>query len=175
MRLESCYQLGHIASKFSFKGEVLLKLDTDYPGEYLEMESVFVQLEHELVPFFIERSRWHNGSLRVKFEGVDSELQATALVGRSIYRPLDELPELGEGQYYYHELIGFEVIDTSFGIIGELVGVNDSSTQAIFIIDYKGREVLLPAVDEIINSIDKGQKRILVSAPNGLIELYLEP
>ncbi len=139
------------------------------------MESVFVQLEHELVPFFIERSRWHNGSLRVKFEGVESELQATALVGKSIYRPLDELPELEEGQYYYHELIGFEVIDTSFGIIGELVGVNDSSTQAIFIIDYKGREVLLPAVDEIINSIDKGQKRILVSAPNGLIELYLEP
>lgn len=111
----------------------------------------------------------------MKFEGVDSELQATALVGKSIYRPLDELPELEEGQYYYHELIGFEVIDTSFGPIGELVGVNDSSTQAIFIIDHKGKEVLLPAVDEIINSIDKGQKRILVSAPNGLIELYLEP
>ena len=68
-----------------------------------------------------------------------------------------------------------EVIDTSFGHIGELVGVNDSSTQAIFIIDHNGKEVLLPAVDEIINTIDKGQKRILVSAPNGLIELYLEP
>jgi len=53
--------------------------------------------------------------------------------------------------------------------------VNDSSTQAIFIIDHNGKEVLLPAVDEIINTIDKDQKRILVSAPNGLIELYLEP
>jgi 16S rRNA processing protein RimM len=175
MRLESCYQLGHIASKFSFKGEVLLKLDTDYPGEYHEMESVFVRLDHELVPFFIERSRWHNGSLRVKFEGVDSELDAIGLIGKSIYRPLSELPELEEGQYYYHELISFEVVDRSFGSIGELVGVNDSSTQAIFIIDHKGKEVLLPAVDEIIDSIDKDQKRILVSAPNGLIELYLEP
>ncbi|MEK9560583.1 MAG: ribosome maturation factor RimM, partial [Flavobacteriaceae bacterium] len=106
----------------------------------------------------------------MKFEGVDSELDAIALIGKSIYRPLSELPELEEGQYYYHELISFEVVDRSFGSIGELVGVNDSSTQAIFIIDHKGKEVLLPAVDEIIDSIDKDQKRILVSAPNGLIE-----
>lgn len=175
MRIESCYRLGHVASKYSFKGEVLIKLDTDYPEEYLEMESVFVQLEQDLVPFFIDAARWHNGTLRVKFEGVDTEQAATALVGKSLFRPLDELPELAEDEYYYHELIGFKVIDSSFGLVGELVGVNDDAAQAIFVIDRSGIEILIPAVDPIIDQINKQTQEIKITAPKGLIDLYLEP
>jgi 16S rRNA processing protein RimM len=68
MRKDDCFYLGKIAKKFSFKGEVLLYLDTDEPELYEKMESVFLEINKNLVPYFIENSSLHkNDFLRVQF------------------------------------------------------------------------------------------------------------
>lgn len=175
MKKEDCFYLGKIVSKFSFKGELLIKLDTDEPESYLEMESVFINYNDNLVPFFIEKSKLHKSDLlRVKFEDVDNEDDADDLLKSDIYLPLSLLPDLKDDQFYYHEIIGFVIEDLSYGKVGVVKGVNDSTAQALFEIDKEGVEILIPMNDEFIHSVDRSAKKIFVKTPEGLIDLYLQ-
>ncbi len=166
--------VGKIVKKFSFKGVLLVKLDTDNPEEFVQMESVFVDLNGNLVPFFIEEIALHKTELlRIQFEDVYDEATADSLIGCDLYLPLNLLPKLTGNQFYYHEVIGFTVIDQTRGNIGQILGVNDQTAQALFEIIYEGKEILIPIIDEFISSVDKENKTITVKTPEGLLDLYL--
>src|SRR5690554_2257957 len=174
MQKEDCFYLGKIVKKYSFKGEVLIKLDTDDPEIYTQMESVFIDFSDTLIPFFIESSSLHKSSLlRVQFEDVDSEANADEIVGLDLYLLSSLLPKLDDDQFYYHEIIGFVAEDLLFGVIGTITGVNDSTAQALFEIENQGKTILIPVNDDFIQKIDKAQQKIIFQTPEGLIDLYL--
>ena len=174
MQKENCFYLGKIVKKYSYKGEVLIKLDTDDPEMYSKMESVFVEKNKNLIPFFIQESSLHKSTLlRVKFEDVRTEEDANRLLGSELYLPLDLLPQLTGNKFYYHEVIGFEIEDRSFGKVGVITGVNDQTAQALFEIDHDGVQILIPINNEIIKKVDRKTNVIHIEAPDGLIDLYL--
>ncbi len=174
MTKEECFYLGKIVAKFSFKGEVLIKLDTDEPETYTEMESVLVEYNDNLVPFFIERSYLHKSTLlRVKFEDLDTEDDAEDMIGTQVYLPLSMLPELPEDKFYFHEIIGFDVVDAEHGNIGKIVSINDTTSQALFEIEKDGKQILIPINDEFIEKVDKKNRTVRVITPEGLVDLYL--
>lgn len=174
MRKEECFYLGKIAKKFSYKGEVLVYLDTDEPELYENMESVFVEINKNLVPFFIENSALHkNDFLRVKFEDIDNEEQADEILGSELYLPLSFLPKLEGNQFYYHEVIGFEIEDQRLGIVGKIVSVNDSTAQPLFEVLNGTVEILIPMIDQFLVKIDRENKKVIMNLPEGLVEMYL--
>jgi 16S rRNA processing protein RimM len=174
MRKEDCFYLGKIAKKFSFKGEVLLYLDTDEPELYEDMESVFVEFNKNLVPFFIENSSLHkNDFLRVQFEDVDSEEEADTLLGCDVYLPLSMLPKLEGNQFYFHEVIGFEIEDKRVGVFGKIVSINDTTAQPLFEVVNGEVEILIPMIDQFLVKIDRENKKVIMDLPEGLIEMYL--
>ncbi|WP_028376807.1 ribosome maturation factor RimM [Leeuwenhoekiella sp. MAR_2009_132] len=174
MRKEECFYLGKIVRKFSFKGELLAKLDTDEPEMYENLESVFVDFNGNLVPFFIHSCQLHKSTLlRIDFEDVNTEEDAEDLINAELFLPLSMLPPLEGTQFYYHEIIGFTVKDISFGEVGTITGVNDNTSQALFEIDHKGKEVLIPINDDFIKEVDRTTKIITIDAPEGLIDIYI--
>jgi 16S rRNA processing protein RimM len=174
MRKDDCFYLGKVAKKFSFKGEVLIYLDTDEPEMYEDLESVFVEFNKNLVPFFIENSQLHrNDFLKVRFEDVDSDEEADKLIGCEVYLPLTMLPKLEGNKFYYHEVIGFDVIDTRLGNIGKIVAINDSAAQPLFEIEKDGIEILIPMIDDFIVEVNRDNKTVTLQTPEGLVDLYL--
>ena len=174
MRKEECFYLGKVAKKFSFKGEVLVYLDTDEPELYEDMESVFVEFNNNLVPFFIEQSSLHkNDFLRVKFEDVNTEAEAEDLLNCPIYLPLSMLPKLVGNKFYFHEVIGFDVEDKRLGIVGQIVSINDSTAQPLFEVLKGDTEILIPMIDLFLVKIDRDNKKVVMDLPEGLIEMYL--
>jgi 16S rRNA processing protein RimM len=175
MTKEDCYFLGQIVSKFSFKGELQIKLDTDEPELYENLESIFVDYRNKLIPFFIEKSNLQKSNLlRVKLEDVDEEADAEDLLKRDVYLPLSQLPELGKNKFYYHEVIGYKAKDEVHGDIGIIKFVNDQTMQALFFIDFQGKDIIIPVNDRFIKQVDKTEKVIHFKTPEGLIDMYLE-
>ncbi|GEP51549.1 ribosome maturation factor RimM [Flavobacterium noncentrifugens] len=174
MRKEDCFYLGKIAKKFSFKGEVLIYLDTDEPELYEDMESVFVEFGKNLIPYFIENSSLHkNDFLRVRFEDVKSEAEAEELLGNAVYLPLKMLPKLTGNKFYFHEVIDFEVEDKRLGVVGVIQSINDSSAQPLFEVLKGDIEILIPMIDHFLVEIDRKNKKVKMDLPEGLIEMYL--
>ncbi|MFK8298297.1 ribosome maturation factor RimM [Capnocytophaga cynodegmi] len=174
MTLKDCFYVGTIVSKFSFKGEVLVKLDSDDPELYENLESVFIALGNNLVPFFVEKCSLHKSDLlRIKFEDVENESDADALLKHKLYLPLSFLPKLSGNKFYYHEVIGFTMEDIEYGYVGTITGVNDSTSQALFEVKNNDKEILIPMNDEFLEKVDRKNKKIIVKTPEGLIDLYL--
>lgn len=174
MTIEDCFYLGKIVRKYSFKGELLIKLDTDQPEIYKNLDAVFIFVGNSLIPFFIERSQLHKSDLlRVKFEEISTEEDAIALLKSDVYLPLELLPKLEGNKFYFHEVIGFIIKDVNFGYVGIVKGINDTTSQALFEIDRDGVEILIPINDEFIKEVDRKNKTIVVETPEGLIDLYL--
>ena len=175
MTTKDCFYLGKIVKKYSFKGELLAKLDTDEPNIYENLDTIFIDVNGTLIPFFIEKSQLHKSDLlRLKFEDVSCEADANALLKSDLYLPLDLLPKLQGNKFYFHEVINFQLIDENFGPVGNVKGVNDTTAQALFEVDRDGIEILIPVNDDIIIKLDKINKTIIVNTPPGLIELYLK-
>lgn len=174
MKKEDCFYLGKIVRKYSFNGELLIKLDTDEPELYENLDSIFIDVRGTLIPFFIESSQLHKSDLlRVQFEDVTTEADADALLKSDVYLPLELLPKLDGNKFYFHEVIGFTINDKNYGKVGVIKSINDSTAQALFEVENNGNEILIPMNDEFILEVNRKNKTILVETPEGLIDLYL--
>jgi 16S rRNA processing protein RimM len=175
MNKDQCFQIGRVAKVHGLRGEVNVVLDVDYPEDYEGLEHLFLEQKGRLVPYFLEHFVIQpGGKALMKFEDLNSLDQVEPLVGLEIYLPLTELPQLEEDQYYYHELIGFEVIDENLGLIGPVEIIYDLETQDLLGVTHKGKEVLIPIQDGIIKNVDKAAKKVYCQLPEGLLDIYLE-
>ena len=173
MEKKACYYLGKIVSKYSFKGELLIRVETDDINSLVKLKKFFIEVDNSLIPFFIKKCSVHKSSLlRVKFEGVDTEIKANELLKKNIYLPKKLLPKLKGDKYYFHEIINFEIIDNKIGNIGVVIGFNTQTIQSLIEVKTADKKILIPVHDDIILNVDKKNKLIITDLPEGLMDLF---
>ena len=172
--LDNCFSLGKITKTVGYKGELNLYLDTDSPENYYNIESVLIDIRGELIPFIIEQRKAKNRfNISIKLQNVEDD-EVGDFVNSEVYLPMSLLPKLDGNKFYFHEVIGFQVVDENHGTVGKIDGFYENITQPLMIIiGNENKEILSPVIDSFIKLVDRENKTIEISVPEGLIELYL--
>lgn len=173
MTKKECFNLGYISKRSGNHGELTFLLDVDDPLRYSRLDSVFIDLNNSLVPFFIKRIQIRQSQATVQLEGIDTIEKAEELVRSGLYLPLSLLPPLNGKQFYFHEMPGYTVNDKHHGPLGIVEEVLDFPQQAIFKIKKDTYEILIPARKEFIVNIDRDKRHLELEAPEGLIDIYI--
>jgi len=172
MLKDECFNLGYVSRTWSYKGQVVIFLDVTYPEDYKKLESVFVEIDEQLVPFFIQTLKMRGkGFAQIQFEGIDNEQAALRLVKKKLYLPDALLPKLNDKQYYNHELPGLILIDHEEGRIGRIREIYDQTLNPIIEVDYEGKDILIPLNDTTFISIDREKEEFHMKLPEGLLNL----
>lgn len=176
MEKEDNFLFASITKLHGYKGSLLVKVIQPIPENKInKLESVFLSIKGQLIPFFIESLSFKNSEwLYVKFVGIDTEKKATELLKAEIWLPANLIPKSKGKEINKNEMLEYTVIDSTHGILGLVNRVIEMPHYPLLEIIFKNKEVLIPAADEIISKIDRKKKIIYINAPEGLIEMYLQ-
>lgn len=171
-----CVQLGYISKAHGVRGELKATFDVYDLQEYLRQPILWMAKPNEpLEEVKVLQLRPQSGKLAIlKVEGVDSRDDADAWVGKQIFFPVEALPELPAGHFYYFQVIGFTVEDAQLGTLGTVRDFADGQANDILIMDYQEQEVLIPVTDAFVLRADFEQEIVYTNLPDGLLDMYLE-
>lgn len=171
IRREEVYKIGlfnkphgiHGELQFTFTDDVFDRVDADY---------LVCLLDGIFVPFFIEEYRFRSdSSALVKLEGIDTAERARMFTNVEVYFPVKHAEEAEDVSLSWSFFVGFLMEDTRYGVLGEVVDVDTTTVNTLFVVDTKDGELLVPAQEEFILGISREQKLITVELPEGLLNM----
>jgi 16S rRNA processing protein RimM len=169
MNKQDCYSIGYISKTHGLKGEVTAVFTE--PIELDTVESVFIELDGSLVPYFIHSFSDRGDKAFIKFDEVNTPEQAAELKGSTLFLNKSVRPSLKRGEFYNDEVVGFSVDDESLGTLGPVKQVIESGLNRLLEVDHQGKEVLIPINSPFIKSVNKSKKLIRVNLPEGFLSI----
>lgn len=168
--------VGTIVKPHGIKGELCAICHADSPSLLLAVSSVFLMSKRGAPePHTVKSMRMHKGRPLLTLKGVSDRNRAEELRGCDIAVRRQDLPDTGDGEVYLHDIIGFTVCLEDGTELGPFTRFMETPATEVWIVDHPKGEIMLPAVDEVVLDIDVDQRRITVSPPEGLLDLYLNP
>lgn len=161
--------VGKIRRPHGVRGEVLLELITDYPERVRPKTNIY--LGEKYTPMVLRSVRTHNDGLLLGIEGINTPEDAGKYRNWIVYASAKGLPALKEGEYYFHELIGMRVIDEDGTELGELTAILETGANDVYVVTAAtGTEILLPAIAEVVLSVDVREQLMHVHLLPGLLD-----
>lgn len=157
--------VGKLRRPHGVKGEIMMDVLTDFPQRLRRGKEVFVGPQHN--PWVIRSVRTKDQALLVSFEGLEDCDQVGVLRNLDVYIRASNLPELPDGEYYYHQVLGLRVVDEAGSEMGTLVEILETGANDVYVVrDHQGHEILLPVIDDVICAVDLVRGEIRVRPQN---------
>jgi len=153
--------IGKLRRPHGVHGEMIMELMTDFPERIKPGKTVYVGEEYRSLK--ISGVRPYHNALLIRFEEFLECESVGLLRNQLVYVKTTELPELGEGEYYFHQLIGMAVIDEKGQPVGTLEEILETGANDVYLIRAPdGNEVLVPAVEAFILGVDLESRIITI-------------
>lgn len=159
--------VGYFSKTHGVKGQLVLKPDRDFEPD--TVKAIFIEMSGAKAPYFVTELKQTNSGIIIGLEEVTTVEKARSFVGKQVLIDARLVLEDEDEENW----TGYELIDKYFGSLGSITGTSDNGQQVILALNYKGKEVLLPLVDDFIERIDEAGQKIFFNAPQGLIDLYI--
>ncbi|HVN53886.1 MAG TPA: ribosome maturation factor RimM [Anaerolineaceae bacterium] len=153
--------VGRLRRPHGVKGEIILELITDFPQRLRKGITIYVGDDH--LPLEIASRRVHPPCLLLSFREYPDRDSVGELRNELVYVRADQLPSLPEGEYYHHQLIGLEAVTEDETALGVLEEILETGAADVYLVRTpEGKELLFPALEEVIRGIDLEKKQITI-------------
>ena len=161
--------VGKVRRPHGVAGDVLVEVYTDFP-EHLQPGSV-VYAGEDAIPLTISRHRIHNDGVLLGFEGFSTPEQVGRFRNQTLSIETAEASELPDGEYFFHELLGMQVVDENGETLGEVTEIIETGANDVYVVtNSAGDELLLPAIAEVVLNVDLALKTMKVHLLPGLVD-----
>ena len=161
------HPVAEITTTSGFMGEVRLKPFSRFSIDYIMEKTLQIGTSHDnLMDLKLEKAIGNGKRMRFKFEGIDSELKAKNIIGKTIYANTKADDEIN---LISSDLIGFDVVTDTGDTVGELKDVMWLPANDVYVVFNGEKELLIPIVSEVVLSVDYDKKEILIANIDGLI------
>ena len=157
--------IGEIIGVWGASGKVKVAVATDFSQRFASSATVHINQR----PMIIESTEWHKGKAIIKLDAIDSVGHAEQLRGQRVEIHRSQVYPLPEGQYYHFQLVGLEIWTTTGELVGSITEVLTGKSNDSYVVGGAKGEVLIPAIDDVVKSIDLDTGRMTIEAIEGLL------
>ena len=163
--------IGKITRAYGLGGKVCVKPITSFVERFEKLKRVYIGKDPiNVTEVNVSKVTIRDKDIVVKFKGFEDRNKAESVVGMFIYIPEDELVELPEDSFYVHDLIGLKVFDTHGNKLGVISDVWLLPANDVYVVESKGKEILIPAIADVVKEVDLEKRRMVVELLEGLID-----
>lgn len=172
MKSDDHFLTGSLLRTFGTKGEIILHFKNGLPKKMNQLESILVEVDGKLVPFFIHHIQPKSSdTVLVKIEGLDNDTKSQEFVGADFYLSNKQLEILNYSVDIDIDVTGYEVRDTKNRFVGNVIEIIDIAKNPVLRVKTDKKEILLPANDELVIEVDDDLGYIILTIPNGLLDI----
>ena len=168
--MEEYFEIGQIVNTSGLKGILKIKPFTDDIKKYSNLKTIYIKTKSGLTEFKIEQVRYVKNMVMLKLAGIDTVEEAEKY--RNLYIKIlrDQEEELEEGSYYVVDILGCKVNTDANQELGKIVDVFQTGSNDVYVVkDEQGKQILLPAIKQVIKNVDIKNKIITVHLLEGLV------
>jgi 16S rRNA processing protein RimM len=159
--------IGKILAPWGTRGRLKVEVTTDFPERFDKSSKVYINRQ----PVTIDNTEWHKGKVIIQFSTVNSIKDAEKLRGQVIEIHHSQLRYLPEGQYYHFQLVGLEVRTTRGEVLGNITDILTASSNDNYVVNGAKGEILIPAVEDVVKSINLDKGYLVIEPIEGLLNL----
>lgn len=163
--------IGKISRHHNREGELKVLILSDFPDRFLDLDRVFLEKGEDIKRVHVEEVWFQKDFAVIKFVEVKSLQDAERLKDYYIKVPASEAVELPEGHYFLHDIIGLDVFSEEGEMLGKVEDIITTGSHDIYVVDQGKKEIMIPAVKEVVKEIDLLNKKMIVHLLEGLRDL----